>query len=69
VGPRSGLDVMAKRNIPSPRRESNPDHRPNRPARSVVFLPTELSRLFLGLDGKITLEWIFGKWVGSRGLD
>jgi hypothetical protein len=27
VGPRAGLDVVAKRKIPSPRRESNPDHR------------------------------------------
>jgi hypothetical protein len=26
VGPRVGLDAMSKRKIPSPRRDSNPDH-------------------------------------------
>jgi hypothetical protein len=26
LGPRAGLDTMVKRKIPSPRRESNPDH-------------------------------------------
>jgi hypothetical protein len=26
VGPRSGLDMVSKRKIPSPRGESNPDH-------------------------------------------
>jgi len=30
VGPRAGLDAVTKRKIPSPRRESNPDH-PDRP--------------------------------------
>jgi hypothetical protein len=33
------LDAVAKRKIPSPRRESNPV----RPARSLVAIPTELS--------------------------
>jgi hypothetical protein len=40
VGPRTGLDAVAKRKIPSPFRESNPNH----PAHSQVALPTELSR-------------------------
>jgi hypothetical protein len=26
VGPRAGLNTVSKRKIPSPRRESNPDH-------------------------------------------
>jgi hypothetical protein len=39
VGPRAGLDAVAKRKIPSRCRESNPD----RSARSVVTIPTELS--------------------------
>jgi hypothetical protein len=26
MGLKTGLDVMSKRKIPSPRRESNPDH-------------------------------------------
>jgi hypothetical protein len=34
VGPRASLDAVAKRKIPSPRRESNP----NRPARSLVAI-------------------------------
>jgi hypothetical protein len=41
VGPIIGLDAVAKREIPSPRWESNPD----RPARSLVAIPTELSLL------------------------
>jgi hypothetical protein len=40
VGPRAGPERVAKRKIPSPRRESNPD----RQARSLVSIPTELSR-------------------------
>jgi hypothetical protein len=39
VGPRTGLDVVVERKIPSPRRESNS----SRPARSLVAIPTELS--------------------------
>jgi hypothetical protein len=45
VVPRAVLDVVVKRKIPSPRRESNP-RTPDRPARSLVPIPTELSRLF-----------------------
>jgi hypothetical protein len=41
VGPRAGLDAVAKRKILSHCRESNP----GRPARSPVAIPTELSRL------------------------
>jgi hypothetical protein len=38
MGPRTGLDVTAKRKHPSPCRESNP----GRPFRSLVTIPTEL---------------------------
>jgi hypothetical protein len=38
VGPRAGLDAVAKKKILSPSRESNPC----RPARSLVAIPTEL---------------------------
>jgi hypothetical protein len=41
VGPSTGLDAVAKRNIPWPFRESNP----SRPACSLVTILTELSRL------------------------
>jgi hypothetical protein len=41
VGPRSGLDAVAKRKIPCLCRESNP----GRPAHSLVAAPPELSRL------------------------
>jgi hypothetical protein len=41
VDPRAGPDAVAKRKIPSSRHESNPD----RPSRSLVSTPTELSRL------------------------
>jgi hypothetical protein len=40
VGPRISLDAVAKRKIPSLCPESNPD----RPGRSLVTIPTELSR-------------------------
>jgi len=40
VGPRAGLDAVEKREIPSPCRELNPD----RPARSLVSILTELPR-------------------------
>jgi hypothetical protein len=41
MGPRAGLDAVAKRKIPNPCRESDPD----RPARRLVTVPTELHRL------------------------
>jgi hypothetical protein len=41
VGPRAGLDEMSKRKITSPCQESNPDS----PVRSLIAIPTELSRL------------------------
>jgi hypothetical protein len=41
VGPRAGLDVVAKRKIPCPCWESSPGH----PARSLVTVVTELSQL------------------------
>jgi hypothetical protein len=41
VGPRAVLDALAKRIIPSPRRESNLDG----PAPNLVTILTELSRL------------------------
>jgi hypothetical protein len=44
VGPRTVLDAVVKRKIPSPRRESNPRN-PDRPARRPVAIPTELSQL------------------------
>jgi hypothetical protein len=43
MGPRAGLDAVVKRRIPSPCRELNPD----RPGRSLVSIPTELSRLLI----------------------
>jgi hypothetical protein len=43
VGPRAVLDAVVKRTIPSSRRESNPTT--DRPARSLVAIPTKLSRL------------------------
>jgi hypothetical protein len=39
VGPRTVLDAVVKRKIPSPRRKSNP-----RTPISLVAIPTELSR-------------------------
>jgi hypothetical protein len=41
VGPQTGLDCMEKGQISCLYRESNP----GRPARSLVVIPTELSRL------------------------
>jgi hypothetical protein len=41
VGPRAGLDAVVKRKILIPYRESNL----GRPARNLVAIPTELSRL------------------------
>jgi hypothetical protein len=48
VGPRAGLYTVSKKKIPNTRRESNP-YRPDRPARSLVAIPTELSRLFFAV--------------------
>jgi hypothetical protein len=45
VGPRAGLNaVVVKRKSPNPCREWNP----GRPARNLVTVPTELSRLLPG---------------------
>jgi hypothetical protein len=41
VGPRGNLDIIEKRKVSFPCRVSNS----GRPARSVITLPTELSRL------------------------
>jgi len=41
VGPRAGLDAVAKKNNPSPCRESHPD----RPIRILVTILTELPHL------------------------
>jgi hypothetical protein len=41
VGPRAGMDTLTKSKIPNPCRESRPD----RPARSLVAIPIELSQL------------------------
>jgi hypothetical protein len=49
VDPRAGLDAVAKRKTPSPRRKSNPDH-PHRPACSLVAIQTELSPLIQKKD-------------------
>jgi hypothetical protein len=43
--PRASLEGVAKRKIPTPTQESNPD-RPDRLASSLVATPTELPRLF-----------------------
>jgi hypothetical protein len=39
MGPRSGLEAVAKGKTPSPHRELNPD----RPSHSLVIIPTVLS--------------------------
>jgi hypothetical protein len=41
VGPRAVVDAVVKRKIPSPRRESNPDH----PVRSLVSILIEVYQL------------------------
>jgi len=41
MGPRASLEAVAKRKIPCPRRESNA----GRPARSLVAMLTEFSRI------------------------
>jgi hypothetical protein len=48
VGPRADLDAVVKRKIPIPHRESNP-RTPYRPARSLIAIPTELSRLLVNI--------------------
>jgi hypothetical protein len=45
MGPRAGLDTVAKRKIPSPCRESNPD----RPAHRLVAISTRGNFKFFGL--------------------
>jgi hypothetical protein len=45
MGPRAGLDAVAKKENPCPCRESNP----GRPVRCLVTVPTELSRLHYDL--------------------
>jgi hypothetical protein len=45
VGPRAVLDAVVKRKIPSPSAR-NLTLEPDRPARSLVATPTELSRLY-----------------------
>jgi hypothetical protein len=47
VGPRGGLDTVAKIKVSTPCRESNPD----RPACSLVTILTELSRLHVIIMG------------------
>jgi hypothetical protein len=59
VGPRAILGTMVKRKIPSSRRESNPRTPISSPYPSAI--PTELSQLFLGVDGRTILEWIYEK--------
>jgi hypothetical protein len=43
LDPRASLDVVAKRKVPSPSQELNPDH----PACSLVAILTELSWLLI----------------------
>jgi hypothetical protein len=45
VGPRTVLDAVVKRKIPSSLQDSN-RRTPHRPARSLVAMPAELSRFF-----------------------
>jgi hypothetical protein len=55
AGPWAVLDAVVKRKIPRPRRESNqnPDH----PARSLVVIPNEISRvLWILYDAKSNAE-------------
>jgi hypothetical protein len=47
VGPRAVLDAVVKRKMPSPPPPAGLEPKnPDRPARSLVAIPTELSRLF-----------------------
>jgi hypothetical protein len=66
VGLRVGLDAVAKRKIPIPRRNSNPD-RLDRPARSLVAIPTELSRL-LDIQLEVVLIYFY-KFPPRKGLN
>jgi hypothetical protein len=45
VGPRAVLDAVVKRKVPSPPPPGIEPQNPDRPARSLVAIPTELSRL------------------------
>jgi hypothetical protein len=64
VGPRAGLDAVVKRKIPNPRWKSNP-RITDRPARSLVAMPTELSRLLNPYSmASIVISW---KWILSYG--
>jgi hypothetical protein len=53
VGPRAGLNAVAKRKIPSPCGESNSD----RPVRSLVTILTELSRFLMGYGSEKKIPW------------
>jgi hypothetical protein len=53
AGLRAGMDKVVKRKIPSPRWESNPDY----PARNLVAIPTELSRLLI--DQRLFSKFLF----------
>jgi hypothetical protein len=54
VGLRAVLDSVVKIKIPSPRRESNPRN----------LMGRDHSK-YLGVDGRIMLEWILGKLRGK----
>jgi hypothetical protein len=72
VDPRAGVNAVAKRNIPTLCRGSNPD----RPARSLVAIPTELSQLLIITEfiwncygseiEEVTTNWPFGSNEGNK---
>jgi hypothetical protein len=55
MGPRAGLDVVSKRKIPSPRRESNRD----RPTRLVSYLKGKIVPV---LNYAPRQEGVLGEW-------
>jgi hypothetical protein len=62
MGPRAGLDTVAKVDNLYPCRQTNP----GRPVLTLVTTLTELSFLTdLGLDGRMILEWVLQNSRGS----
>jgi hypothetical protein len=62
VGPRADLDAVAKRKISRTRQESNPECLDSL-ARSLVAIPTELSRIFLINEKSLKLHPLIARVV------